>query len=73
MREKILACQQFGALPRRSIIDLTICITHDIERALNEGRTASMLTLDVKGAFDFVLPGRLIRRLREQGWPIKII
>jgi hypothetical protein len=28
-----------------------------------------MLTLDIKGAFDAVLPGRLARRLREQGWP----
>ncbi|KAI1005025.1 hypothetical protein K3495_g3186 [Podosphaera aphanis] len=28
-----------------------------------------MLTLDVKGAFDAVLPGRLVRRMREQGWP----
>lgn len=73
VREKVLACQQFGALPRRSAIDLTTCITHDIERALNEGRTASMLTLDVKGAFDSVLPGRLIRRLREQGWPENLI
>jgi hypothetical protein len=25
--------------------------------------------MDVKGAFDGVLPGRLVRRLREQGWP----
>jgi hypothetical protein len=28
-----------------------------------------MLTYDIKGAFDAVLPGRLARRLREQGWP----
>ena len=28
-----------------------------------------MLTLDIKGAFDTVLPGRLILRLRKQGWP----
>lgn len=28
-----------------------------------------MIKLDVNGAFDAVLPGRLIRRLREQGWP----
>ena len=27
-----------------------------------------MLTLDIKGAFDAVLPGRLIKRLRTQGW-----
>ncbi|EED23134.1 hypothetical protein TSTA_065870 [Talaromyces stipitatus ATCC 10500] len=35
--------------------------------------TASLLTLDVKGAFDAMLPGRLIRRLREQGWPINLV
>ncbi|EED11469.1 reverse transcriptase, putative [Talaromyces stipitatus ATCC 10500] len=35
--------------------------------------TASLLTLDVKGAFDAVLPGRLIRRLREQGWPTNLV
>ncbi|EED17318.1 reverse transcriptase, putative [Talaromyces stipitatus ATCC 10500] len=35
--------------------------------------TASLLTLDVKGAFDAVLPSRLIRRLREQGWPTNLV
>ncbi|KAI0992026.1 hypothetical protein K3495_g16160, partial [Podosphaera aphanis] len=69
IRHKILATQQFGALPGRSAVDLTTCLTHDVERALSEGRSASMLTLDVKGAFDAVLPGRLVRRMREQGWP----
>jgi hypothetical protein len=66
---KVLASQQFGALPLRSAVDLTTCLTHDVEEALNKGLTASLLTLDVKGAFDTVLPGRLVHRLREQGWP----
>ncbi|EED15785.1 reverse transcriptase, putative [Talaromyces stipitatus ATCC 10500] len=70
---KVLARQQFGALPLRSAIDLTTCLTHDVEQALNQGMTASLLTLDVKGAFDAVLPGRLIRRLREQGWPTNLV
>ncbi|KAI0996347.1 hypothetical protein K3495_g11832 [Podosphaera aphanis] len=69
VQEKILASQQFGALPGRSAVDLTTCLTYDVERALNEGRTANMLTLDIKGTFDAVLPGRLVRRMREQGWP----
>ncbi|KAI0992726.1 hypothetical protein K3495_g15459, partial [Podosphaera aphanis] len=73
VQHKVLASQQFGALPGRSAVDLTTCLTHDVERALNEGYTASMLTLDVKGAFDAVLPGRLIRRMREQGWPDDIV
>ncbi|EDN99500.1 hypothetical protein SS1G_02354 [Sclerotinia sclerotiorum 1980 UF-70] len=29
--------------------------------------------MDVKGAFDAVLPGRLVNRLREQGWPNKLV
>ncbi|KAI0997817.1 hypothetical protein K3495_g10370 [Podosphaera aphanis] len=73
VRNKILTTQQFGALPGRSAVDLTTCISHDVKRALSEGRTASMLTLDVKGAFDAVLPGRLARRMREQGWPESLV
>ena len=73
VRKKVLASQQFGALPGRSAVDLTTCLTHDVERALNEGRTATLLTLDVKGAFDAVLPGRLARCLREQGWPESLV
>ena len=69
----ILASQQFGALPLRSSVDLTTCLTHDIEQALNQGLKASLLTMDIKGAFDGVLPGRLVRRLREQGWPDNLI
>ncbi|APA15803.1 hypothetical protein SS1G_09342 [Sclerotinia sclerotiorum 1980 UF-70] len=66
---KVLATHQFGALPLRSSVDLTTCLTHDVEHSLNSNESASLLTLDVKGAFDAVLPGRLIRRLHEQGWP----
>lgn len=51
VREKVVSCKHFGALPRRSAIDLTTCIIRDIERAFNEGRTARMLILDVKGVF----------------------
>ncbi|EDN98166.1 hypothetical protein SS1G_13023 [Sclerotinia sclerotiorum 1980 UF-70] len=29
--------------------------------------------MDVKGAFDAVLPGRLVNRLREQGWPNNLV
>ncbi|EED15832.1 reverse transcriptase, putative [Talaromyces stipitatus ATCC 10500] len=70
---KVLVRQQFGALPLRSANNLTTCLTHNVEQALNQGMTASLLTLDVKGAFDAVLPGRLICRLREQGWPTNLV
>lgn len=34
---------------------------------------ASLLTLDIAGAFDIVLKNRLILRLRKQGWPTQFI
>ena len=51
---------------------LTTSLTHEIETALVKGMTATIFTLDIKGAFDAVLPGRFVRRLREQGWPAQL-
>ncbi|KAI9034748.1 RNA-directed DNA polymerase [Aspergillus affinis] len=73
IRYRILASQQFGALPLRSAVDLTTCLLHDAELALNQGKVASLFTLDIKGAFDGVLPGKLVYRLRTQGWPDNLI
>ncbi|CCU77161.1 reverse transcriptase [Blumeria hordei DH14] len=73
IRHKIVASQHFGAVPLCSATDLTTCLVHDIETALNSKLTASLLTLDVKGAFDGVLPGRLALRLRDQGWPDNLV
>jgi endonuclease/exonuclease/phosphatase (EEP) superfamily protein YafD len=70
---KILASQQFGALPLRSAVDLTTCLLYNVEQALNQSKTASLLTFDIKGAFDGVLPGRLVYRLRTQGWPDNLV
>ncbi|APA10088.1 hypothetical protein sscle_05g048580 [Sclerotinia sclerotiorum 1980 UF-70] len=70
---QVLANQQLGALPLRSSVDLTTCVTHDIEASLKQGLKTTLLTMDVKGAFDAVLPGRLVNRLREQGWPNNLV
>jgi hypothetical protein len=70
---KVLASQQFGALPVQSAVNLTTCLLYNVEQALNQGKTASLLTFDVKGAFDRVLPGRLIHRLCTQGWPDNLV
>ncbi|KAL5614700.1 uncharacterized protein BROUX77_000537 [Berkeleyomyces rouxiae] len=69
LENSILHPQQFGALPKRSASDLVACVIHDIERNWAESKVSTLLTMDVKGAFDAVLPGRLQCRLREQGWP----
>jgi ribonuclease HI len=69
----VLNPQQFGALPKRAATDLVTCLVHDIEVAWSKGLVASLLTTDIKGAFDSILRNRLTLRLREQGWPIWLI
>ncbi|CAJ2514315.1 Uu.00g024340.m01.CDS01 [Anthostomella pinea] len=48
---------------------LVAALIHDIEQALDQGLVATVVTSDVKGAFDAALMGRLVVRMREQGWP----
>lgn len=73
IKHKIVHKQQFGALPLRSCTDLITALVQEIEQALNSRKVATLLTLDIKGAFDAVLPGRLIQILKEQGWPITLV
>ena len=73
IKHKILHPQQFGALPARAACDLATCLIHDIENTQAQGLRTTMLTLDIKGAFDAVLAGRLKQRLQDQGWPSKLV
>ena len=59
----------FGALLKRSAVDLAACFISDVEEALNKGRLVAALFLDIKGAFDTVTYTKLLSRLRLQGWP----
>lgn len=68
-----MAPQHFGALPKRSAIDLVVALVQDIEQALNKGQVATLVTAEVKGAFDAALVGRLVVWMREQGWPNTLI
>ncbi|KAG6978046.1 putative RNA-directed DNA polymerase from transposon BS [Fusarium oxysporum f. sp. conglutinans] len=49
--------------------DLVAALVHDIEEAFARKKVATLVTMDIQGAFDTVLRNRLILRLREQGWP----
>jgi hypothetical protein len=69
----VISPEQFGALPKRAATDLVASLIHDIETALNQGRVATLVLMDVKGAFDAVLRNRLIRQLRRQGWPPSLV
>ena len=62
---KVLHSQQFGALSLRSITDLTAALVHDIEKTWARGLKASMLILNIQGAFDAVLPDCLIEQLQK--------
>ncbi|BDD59021.1 hypothetical protein MAP00_009279 [Monascus purpureus] len=64
----LLAPCHFGALPGRSAIDLVQILVHRIEKAFGRKMVASLLLLDVKGAFDAVIHQRLLSHLRLQGW-----
>lgn len=43
----VVAHQQFGALPKRSVSDLVSCVVHDIEEARTQKWTLTLVTLDV--------------------------
>ena len=62
-----------GALPKHSAVDPVAALIHDIDRTLDSGKVATLVTMDIQGAFDSVLRKRLIFRLREQGWPIQLV
>lgn len=69
IERRVLYDQQSGALPLRSCTDLVASAIHNTECVWQRGQVVSMLTLDVKGAFNTVLSGRLVQRLYHQGWP----
>lgn len=54
-------------------MDLVASLTHDLETALAKGKKATLVTLDVQGAFDALLPNRLLQRMQLQGWPLSLI
>ncbi|KAK5994259.1 putative RNA-directed DNA polymerase from transposon BS-like protein [Cladobotryum mycophilum] len=73
VQHEVLDPKQAGALPKRSAVDLAAALIHDIDQALMEGKVATLVTMDVQGAFDAVLCNRLLLRLREQGWPTTLV
>lgn len=69
----VLHRQQAGALPKRSTVDLVAALVHDIEVAFSQRKAATLVTMDIQGAFDTVMRNRLILRLRQQGWPLLLV
>lgn len=73
LEHRVLARDQCSAIPRHSTIDLTTALYSDITDAWARHQVAGMVTIDVQGAFDSVLSGRLALRLRQQGWPNQLV
>src|SRR5699024_4561619 len=58
---------QMGSRKKRSAIDAVACLIQNTHEAWKLQQLVGVLFLDVKGAFDHVNPGRLVRRLIEFG------
>jgi hypothetical protein len=63
----IISPQHGGALPKRSTMDLVAAFTHDVEAAIALGKQVTMITMDVQGAFDALLPKQLLAQMTGQG------
>lgn len=64
IKNRVLGRYQRSAVPMRCTVDLTSTLATDIQTAWTEKQVTSIVTLDVKGAFDGVLHNRLIFRLQ---------
>jgi len=73
LHHSVLARDQCGATSRRAATDLTTALYSDIEDIWTRYAVAGIVTIDVQGAFDGVLLGRLLLRLRQQGWPPPVL
>ena len=69
IKHKVVHHNQAGALPQRSATDIVASLVHDTEIAFKHQKVATMVTMDVEGAFDAILRNRLLLQLRKQGWP----
>ncbi|KAL2889564.1 RNA-directed DNA polymerase from mobile element jockey [Ceratocystis lukuohia] len=67
---KGLFCGNYAcALPKRAASDLTLALVNEIKENMERGELTSILSFDIRGAFDGILPNRMVRRLQGQGWP----
>jgi ribonuclease HI len=67
--------EQFGGLPNRNATDAVQTLVHDIEGGWlsSDIKTTSLVTVDIKGAFDHIEKGKLIKRLQELQLPPPLI
>ncbi|RAL59630.1 hypothetical protein DID88_006489 [Monilinia fructigena] len=54
-------------------MDLVSAFVYDVECAFARKREVTLVTMDVQGAFDALLPRRLLKRMQDQGWPVPLL
>lgn len=62
-----------GAVPKRSAEDLTLKLMDEVVDGFSRGQKTTMVTIDVKGAFDAVGKRRMVARLHAQGWSSEMV
>lgn len=56
---------QMGGRKQRSCIDAVARVVDKVEKAWRRGKIAALLSMDVKGAFDHVSRGRLLKTMMK--------
>lgn len=69
----LLPDHHYGGRPSRTTTDALHMLTYRIKDAWRKGKVASVLFLDIEGAFPNAVPEKLIRNLRQRGVPKRIV
>ena len=64
---------QFGCRKRRSAIDTLGRLMMRVEEEWGRVNTAAVLLMDVKGAFQHVAKGNLIKRMEQMGFEADLV
>ncbi len=73
IKPQTLPKQYFGDRPARFTTNTTTLLTHVIVEAFAWNKHLSMVTFDIKGVFNTLLPNCLLQCLIRQSWPSHII
>ena len=70
-KHQLLPSHHFGGRPGRTTTDAMHLLALRIKSAWRAGKVASVLFLDIEGAFPNAVPERLVHNLRKQKVPEK--
>lgn len=65
LKYKLFSLFHFDVTPRRLAVDAAATLTNNIKKTFFDKEIMSVLAFDIKGAFDRVTDGRLVKMLWE--------